>query len=154
MALRIVLFAAGALALQGCIASPELAPKQSGNEHYLTCDQLANELESAQGYLQQVEKDDRFRWSYMFPPTGAVSVFNIMRAKSRANDRIAYIQSVRRAKNCGEGGAYMRQPLSGNAGGYPGGGYGAAPGGYAPSYGAAQPYPASPYSGNAPGYGY
>lgn len=121
------------IALSGCVAFPPMAPKPVGNEHYLTCLQLDNSFNEAQGFLKRAEEEDRFRLSYLFPPSGMLSVWNIMRAKSRANERMSYIQQVKQQKNCpqsltapgaqsqGRGYGYQQQPQI-----YPqNGGYGA-----------------------------
>jgi len=92
------------LALAGCAAKPKKIDEVSyGNENSLTCRQLYAEMDKTLYYLRDADKYDRFQWKYMFPPTGAVSVYNIVSAKKKANQRKALLEDIMRRKQCYSG---------------------------------------------------
>ena len=85
----------------GCAAKPKRIDAVSyGNENALTCRQLSNEMDKVVYYLRDAEQYDRFHWRYLFPPTGAVSVYNITTAKKKANRRKALLEQIMRRKQC------------------------------------------------------
>ncbi|MET0154897.1 MAG: hypothetical protein ABW189_02170 [Rickettsiales bacterium] len=89
------------LALSSCAADPKQVDAVIyGNETELTCRQLTNEMDKTLSYLREADRYDRFQWRYMFPPTGAASVYNIVTAKKKAVRRKEYLEEVMRRKQC------------------------------------------------------
>lgn len=86
--------------LAGCPASPKIVKIETGNENMLNCQQLGMEIAAAEQAKTDAHAEDKFRFSNMFPPTGAMSVANIWRADSHATKRLELLNNIAKQKGC------------------------------------------------------
>lgn len=94
------------IALCACPASPKIINVKNGNEEQLNCTELRQEISAAEQVKIDAHREDKFRFSDMFPPTGFTSVVKIWMAGDRAIARIALLNKIAAEKNCGaQGGA-------------------------------------------------
>ena len=98
-----------ALALAGCPANPKIIAISNGNEHSLSCPQLEYEIQLAKQLKIDAHAEDKFRFSNIFPPTGAMSVANIWRADSHATKRLELLNNIALEKGCIGNSPYSRQ---------------------------------------------
>ncbi len=88
------------LAVCGCPATPKIVAIEQGNERQLNCTQLNNEIQAAEQAKLDAHKDDKFRFSDIFPPTGVISVANIWRAGDHAVARLELLNKIAQEKGC------------------------------------------------------
>ena len=91
-----------ALVLFGCPASPNIIKVSNSNESLLSCEQIATEIEIAKNARKEANESDKFLFANIFPPTGALSVSNILRAKSHADERLELLNKATAEKGCGK----------------------------------------------------
>lgn len=102
----IFLSCAAMIMLSGCIVFPDMPKETVGNENALTCRQLDNEKSEAERLLEDAKAQDHFRPAFLFPPTGFLSLWNIMRAQSKSKERFDYIAEIQSLKGCPQGGGF------------------------------------------------
>jgi hypothetical protein len=98
-----------------CVTDPKKVQVQYGNEQSMTCQQLGNSLEEARYYLNAAKKEDRFKFSYIFLPTGVISAYNVAAAKSAAQKRVDYLTVIMQSKGCYTGpqfGSFLEDVLT------------------------------------------
>jgi hypothetical protein len=93
--------------LSACAPKPVTLVVKQEQDIYLSCDQLKQQISQAQHYKKEARKDDRFKMSYMFPPTGFMAIYNINKAEGRAVRRIEYLEALFKQKGCNIPTPYM-----------------------------------------------
>ena len=103
-----------AFLITGCPANPKIVKVETGNEYALGCPQLHVEIAQAKQAKIDAHEEDKFRFSNIFPPTGAMSVANIWRADANATKRLKLLNQIALQKGCFASpyGGYRRQPYN------------------------------------------
>lgn len=87
-----------AVALLACSTTPKSVTVENGNERSLSCEQIAEEMRIAQQSKVDAHKDDKFKIGNMFAYWW---MYNMMKADSRATERLELLGGIARAKGCG-----------------------------------------------------
>lgn len=84
-----------------CAPKPVVVDVMEQKDVYLSCDQLSSAIKSAERYKVAARAEDRFRFRYIFPPTGFIAMYRFIRAESAAAKRIKYLESLASKRRCG-----------------------------------------------------
>lgn len=87
-----------AIALLACSATPKSVKVENGNERSLSCEQLADEMRTAQQSKIDAHKDDKFKIANMFAYWW---MYNMMKADSNATKRLELLNQIATTKGCG-----------------------------------------------------
>lgn len=88
------------LLLSSCVPTPTVVEVERPVDATLTCEQLANEMAYAEQMKINAKAEDGFRFSYMFPPSGLLAIYNMNHAESHAIDRMEHLNNVMKSKAC------------------------------------------------------
>lgn len=86
--------------LVACPSNPVRVNIQESSDPSLTCPELQREIARTEQFKIDARADDRFRFQDIVPTTGMQSIYNINKAESNAIQRIEYLQTLSRQKNC------------------------------------------------------
>jgi hypothetical protein len=89
------------LLLVSCANPTVVPPLSTAQQKNLTCEQIQQEVTSAQHYEKEARSEDRFKAGYILIAPAVVSIYRMDQAEKAARTRLEQLEQAAAEKNCG-----------------------------------------------------